>query len=170
MRAEYSFQLDGETKTVGLEQMGEHVTITIDDRTYQVTLPLVKQGRLHFVVDGQQLQASVAKGADKWYIHLAGQQWELAQPAGTRSRRGAGAGATGADSGVLTATMPSQVLDVLVEVGDSVSRGQALLLLEAMKMELRLTAPFEGIVQQIHCTPGQTVDRDQPLVEVSPVE
>ena len=49
---------------------------------------------------------------------------------------------------------------------DTVARGAPLVLLEAMKMELRLTAPQDGQVSKIYCAPGQVVERGQRLVEI----
>ncbi|MFZ1709221.1 MAG: acetyl-CoA carboxylase biotin carboxyl carrier protein subunit, partial [Anaerolineae bacterium] len=74
--------------------------------------------------------------------------------------------APGAADGGLEAAMPGQVLDVLVHVGDTVERGQTLLLLEAMKMELRMVAPFAGQVRAMRCAAGQVVERGQLLVEL----
>jgi biotin carboxyl carrier protein len=62
--------------------------------------------------------------------------------------------------------MPGQVLDVLVRVGDVVEQGQTLVLLEAMKMELRITAPQAGTISGVFCQAGETVDRGQRLVEM----
>ena len=70
------------------------------------------------------------------------------------SLRGPGSRATaGLDS--LTATMPGVVLEIPVAEGDQVERGQTLVLLEAMKMELRITAPHAGQVRKLLCTAGQ---------------
>jgi biotin carboxyl carrier protein len=62
--------------------------------------------------------------------------------------------------------MPGLILDVLVKDGDEVARGDTLVVLEAMKMELRITAPYVGRVRRIHCATGQVVERGQVLVEV----
>ena len=62
--------------------------------------------------------------------------------------------------------MPGRVLDVLVKPGDSVRKGETLVLLEAMKMELRIAAPADGTVQRVHVTPGQIIERAAPLVEL----
>jgi biotin carboxyl carrier protein len=59
--------------------------------------------------------------------------------------------------GDLTATMPGQVAQIPVEVGQQVTTGQTLLLLEAMKMETRITAPCDGRVARILCAVGETV-------------
>ena len=64
-------------------------------------------------------------------------------------------------------SLRGRVLDVLVQVGDAVHKGDALVLLEAMKMELRIAAPADGVVTAVRCTPGAVVERGQVLVEVT---
>ncbi|MFZ1769069.1 MAG: acetyl-CoA carboxylase biotin carboxyl carrier protein subunit, partial [Caldilinea sp.] len=71
-----------------------------------------------------------------------------------------------ASGGALEAAMPGRVLDVLVAAGDAVKRGATLVLLEAMKMELRIQAAADGQVTRIHVKPGEVVERGQLLVEV----
>ena len=77
--------------------------------------------------------------------------------------------ATGGD---LSAQMPGQVTAVLVSPGDTVERGQALVVLEAMKMEMRVTAPQAGRVRRLLVAEGDLVERGQLLVELEddPVE
>ena len=60
--------------------------------------------------------------------------------------------------------MPGQVTVVLVKAGDETTRGQTLLILEAMKMEIRVTAPADGHVQQVMVQSGDVVERGQHLV------
>jgi biotin carboxyl carrier protein len=67
----------------------------------------------------------------------------------------------------LRAEMPGQVRDVLAAEGQQVSKGQTLLLLEAMKMEMRVAAPFAGRVERLPVAEGQVVERGQVLAEIS---
>lgn len=62
--------------------------------------------------------------------------------------------------------MPGLVRSVLVREGDSVEKGQALVLLEAMKMEIRVAAPHAGKVIEVLVAAGETVDRGQRLIEL----
>ncbi|MEZ3178230.1 acetyl-CoA carboxylase biotin carboxylase subunit [Streptomyces pimonensis] len=78
------------------------------------------------------------------------------------------AGRAGADS--LTAPMPGTVTVVKVAVGDEVSAGQSLLVVEAMKMEHVVSAPHAGTVTELDVAPGTTVAMDQVLAVVAPVE
>jgi pyruvate carboxylase subunit B len=62
--------------------------------------------------------------------------------------------------------MPGQVRAVNVQAGDPVTKGQTLLLLEAMKMEIRVQAPMDGVVKRLIVKQGQTVEREQVLIEI----
>ncbi|MEU7088648.1 acetyl/propionyl/methylcrotonyl-CoA carboxylase subunit alpha [Streptomyces achromogenes] len=74
----------------------------------------------------------------------------------------------GADS--LTAPMPGTVTVVKVAVGDEVTAGQSLLVVEAMKMEHVISAPHAGTVAELDVTPGSTVAMDQVLAVITPHE
>ncbi|MFE5819188.1 acetyl/propionyl/methylcrotonyl-CoA carboxylase subunit alpha [Streptomyces sp. NPDC056479] len=79
-----------------------------------------------------------------------------------------GAAHAGADS--LTAPMPGTVTVVKVAVGDEVTAGQSLLVVEAMKMEHVISAPHAGTVAELDVTPGTTVAMDQVLAVITPEE
>jgi acetyl-CoA/propionyl-CoA carboxylase biotin carboxyl carrier protein len=66
--------------------------------------------------------------------------------------------------------MPGTVLDVRVAEGETVVEGQALLLVEAMKMEHTIAAPYAGVVQDLQVRTGQSVAVDQLLVSVAAAE
>jgi acetyl/propionyl-CoA carboxylase alpha subunit len=71
-------------------------------------------------------------------------------------------------AGSLRAPMPGSVLEVLVEVGQTVSKGQPLLKLEAMKMEHTIRTVAEGVVTAVYYAPGDTVAADTELVRIEP--
>ena len=60
--------------------------------------------------------------------------------------------------------MPGRVVSVAVETGQEVAAGAELVVLEAMKMESSITAPYGGTVERVAVQPGQTVSRDDELV------
>jgi acetyl/propionyl-CoA carboxylase alpha subunit len=67
---------------------------------------------------------------------------------------------------VLTAPMPATVLKIGVNAGDAVRKGDVIVLLEAMKMELPVRAMADGVVAAVHCREGELVQADAPLVEM----
>lgn len=95
------------------------------------------------------------------WVSLAGHTWffEKARKSG------------GADDGHggFGAPMPGKVTKVLVEEGQEVSKGDVLVIMEAMKMEHRIEAPADGTVKIVHCVTDQLVDQDFQLLEFEPV-
>ena len=68
--------------------------------------------------------------------------------------------------GALTAPMPGKILSVEVNRGDRVSRGQILVILEAMKMKNAIKSPYDGVVLEIAVRPEQTVAHGDLLVQL----
>lgn len=108
-------------------------------------------------------RAFVARSSDGVWIWTAGRA-RLVRPAEERRRARGGAGAGVGQS--VTPPMPSVVTKVLVEVGQQVDRGEALVVVSAMKMEMTLTAPHAGTVRAIHTEEGAKANPGDVLVEV----
>lgn len=66
----------------------------------------------------------------------------------------------------ITAPMPGNILKILVNVGDTVSYEQPLVVLEAMKMENELVAPIAGTISKIHITEGSAIDVGEPIISI----
>jgi 3-methylcrotonyl-CoA carboxylase alpha subunit len=66
------------------------------------------------------------------------------------------------------APIPGRVASVLVQPGDAVQRGQVLVVVEAMKMEITLAAPEDGIVSAVRCAAGDMVEEGVELVHFEP--
>jgi len=72
------------------------------------------------------------------------------------------------DGGVVHAPAPAVVVSVLVKPGDTVAAGDRLAVLEAMKMETQVVAPFSGKVRQVMTVPNLQVDTGTPLLQIDP--
>jgi 3-methylcrotonyl-CoA carboxylase alpha subunit len=161
MAREFRYQVGDEVRVVTVTPKDGGYEVRVGDQVLQVSARLAARGRLDLELDGRRLRAYVARGGPRRYVGLAGDTWTLQPPEPRRGRsEGRPAG------GSLTATMPGRVLDVLVAEGDSVQKGDTLVLLEAMKMELRVQAPSNGQVARVLCAAGQVVERGQLLVEL----
>ena len=153
------YQYGGQTHNISLERLAEgSFRATIDGRALIVAAVALDGGWL-LTIDGQQVRVYSAARGDERYLSSNGDSFTLRLP--EIRRRAASAG-----SGDLSAQMPGQVREVLVAAGDTVTRGQALLLLEAMKMEIRVSAPSDGRVKRLLVAAGDVVDRGQRLVEM----
>jgi len=161
MAREFRYQVGDDVRDVTVTPKDGGYEVRVGDKILQISARLAARGRLDLEVDGRRLSAYVAHSGQRRYVGLAGDTWTLQPP---EPRRGGGEGRS--DGGSLTATMPGRVLDVLVAKGDTVQKGDTLVLLEAMKMELRVQAPSDGQVARVLCAAGQVVERGQLLVEL----
>ena len=89
------------------------------------------------------------------------------KPATPAPAKAAAAPKDTAAAGAIVAPMPGTVLSVAVEVGVKVTKGQTLLVLEAMKMENEIQAPADGTVQELNVSQGLSVNAGDTLVVLS---
>jgi len=71
-----------------------------------------------------------------------------------------------AGEGVITSPMPGTVIAIKVKVGDTVKAGDALIILEAMKIHSEIPAPRDGRIKEIHVVEGAYVRRREPLIAI----
>jgi acetyl-CoA carboxylase biotin carboxylase subunit len=136
---------DGAVDTAFLDREGAAIAATLVDEPEPEPEP-------KSAISNQQS----AMVFDPW---ATGARTAKAQPAPSRRRASASAGRT------LTAPMPATVIKVHVKPGDPVQKGDVVLVLEAMKMELPLRALGEGVVSAVRCREGELVPADATLVE-----
>ena len=148
--------------TLDLTPDGKDYQIVIGDKTISVEILRSENGRLDLLLDGQRVTAYVSSDGAKRWVTVGGQTFALTKS--TAGTRRAQHGHHAQDE--LTAPMPGQVRAVNVAEGESVTKGQTLLVLEAMKMEIRVAAPRDGVVGKLLVQQGQTVEREQVLVEI----
>lgn len=154
---------------------GETIRFDVDavEGGYRVTL----NGETHFFeqvrVSGAEIQltwkgrnitlhAASAKGS-RWVAHN-GRIYRF-DPVVPARRRASGASPSASD---LHAPMPGQIRAIEVELGESVTAGQTLMVMEAMKMEIKIQASQDGVVERIEVEVGETVEKEQLLVVVDP--
>ena len=107
--------------------------------------------------------AYAADGATIW-LGRGGQAWALTEEEAAPVRGGRAGGA----DGTVRSPMPGTVLAVHVSIGDTVSAGQAVAVVEAMKMEHTVTAPVAGTVAEVTARAGQQVAMDARLAVIEP--
>ena len=114
--------------------------------------------------------------ADRWIFwkgHVFRGEWggpDKVRP-GSASLAGpdnvGGAGPDKARPTSVIAPMPARVIRILVQPGSAARKGETLLVLEAMKMELPVRAPADAIVTAVHCREGDLVQADAVLIDLT---
>jgi 3-methylcrotonyl-CoA carboxylase alpha subunit/acetyl-CoA/propionyl-CoA carboxylase biotin carboxyl carrier protein len=136
-------------------------TIAHEGGEAQVAALREEPGRLRLEVDGVRHEFHVERHADALEVILQGGLFEFREPLARADRPQA------VVDGLLVAPMPGTVLRVSARPGQAVKQGETLLILEAMKMELAVTAPFDGTVAEVKVREGDQVAARQPLARVS---
>jgi len=155
---EYRIAISGGRVTVNdVEVRAEQ----IDGATVRFQAPGTDSG--HEMRARQTLAYVVAAAGIQW-VSLNGEvyRFEADQPMPGRRRRSALA------TGSLTAPMPATVRRIEVKPGQAVRRGDVLIVLEAMKMELPVRATADGTVARLNCREGELVQPGQELAELQP--
>jgi len=171
-------QLDHNSQTYNLDlaQTGKMVILSLDGQAHTVEIlrsgdgwldirvpaPAVGQVSASQSVPEYVFTAHISSDGPKRWVTVNGQTYILTKSTGAAKRGRPSHHA----AGELTAPMPGLVRAIQVVEGESVEKGQTLLILEAMKMEIKVAAPQAGKVKSLHVKPGQTVERDQVLVEI----
>jgi len=156
------FEHNSQTYPINLAPSGKNYQVVLGDRIVTVEVLHIVDGQLDLLIDGRPVSATVSSDDAKRWVTVNGQTWVLTKSSGGRKSSGHG----GHAAGELVAPMPGQVRAVQVAEGDSVTKGQMLVIVEAMKMEIKIAAPRDGKVKSLKVKPGQIVEREQILVEI----
>ena len=148
---------------------------------HKAQLTYQHDGSLQLALNGQALSLHIEPAADGLLVTLNGQRahlqvYRLDEQVHLFGAGGATqitvidplahAGVAQHEAGRLTAPMPGKVLSFAVQAGDKVSRGQALAVMEAMKMEHTIAAPADGVVAEILYAPGDQVQEGAEMLRL----
>ncbi len=125
-----------------------YYSLLIDGQSIPVAVQPVTDDRFRVTVRGHTAEVTVQDEND-----LLLERYGLEQAAGPAERE-------------IRAPMPGLVLNIMIEVGQTVGAGEGLLVLEAMKMENELCAPAGGMIDAIHVAANDPVDKDALLIEI----
>ena len=120
------------------------------------------------IIDGKSYEGYVYPDEQKWQVLLHGRLYQAEVEDEREKRLRMAAGGSVAESGEfhLRAPMPGLVVAIPVAEGESVKKGQVLLILESMKMQNELKSPRDGMVSRIRVKAGETVEQKQTLLNV----
>ena len=117
------------------------------------------------LVNGNSYNVQVAEGESKFAgVKSVAQTPSQSKPA--EAPKAENKTVSSGDSNEVLATLPSNVFKILVKIGDKVSKGQNVVILEAMKMEINIESPKDGVIKEILVNQGDTVDSNQVLAIV----
>jgi 3-methylcrotonyl-CoA carboxylase alpha subunit len=151
--------IDEADKHITAHYQGDKFLLDIDGKQYSISGEMLDENRLSAEIEDRRLHASFMQKEQEINVLYDGKQWlfELHDP------RLEGSDSESAGGG-LVAPMPGSVVAVLVKVDDVVKAGDALLVVEAMKMEHTIVAPNDGTVTEIFFAVGDQVEDGDELL------
>jgi glutaconyl-CoA decarboxylase len=151
MKKKICFQYNGQKYTVDVDRSGDDLVISNEGKTYTVTLL-------------EQERPKAARPAA-----AAVSPAPAPKPAAASAPRPAtpSAPAAPAGAGDLPAPMTGTIKQVKVSKGDAVTKGQLVIVMEAMKMDIEVFAGSAGTIADIYVNPGETVKENQRLLQIS---
>lgn len=158
----FEFVDHGQQRRVAVQHSSEYYTLLGAAGNSKLRGELEPHGTLSAWLGHRSLRAHIARDGDSLSIRTAQARYSLRLGRLSASRPGAKAA-----NAALTAPMPGTVIAVHVRPGDVVARGDPLMVMEAMKMEHTITAPFEGTVERVCFKVGERIDAEAELLLIN---
>jgi biotin carboxyl carrier protein len=158
-------EIGDQARTIDIDEEAGRFRLEIDGRVVGGEVLRPEPGVYTFHVGGRVVEARVSEGVgDALRVQVGGETTEVRVV--NRKRRGHGGDAGAEGRQTLVAPMPGKVVAVLAGQGESVERGQGVVVVEAMKMQNEVKAPKEGTVAEVRVAAGDTVTAGQVLAIV----
>ena len=146
---------------------GSNWKILVDGEPAVIDAAEIAPGAYSFLTDGRSREVAVDRNGDQFRVRLGGATYEMTVMDEVHARTRRPERATASGPAQLKAPMPGLVVALKAAVGDMVEVGQALVVMEAMKMQNELAAPGSGRVEKVHVVIGQSVESGQALVTLA---
>jgi acetyl/propionyl-CoA carboxylase alpha subunit len=151
----------GERHEVRVVERADGVArVEVDGRVHEIAVAPLSERTFRVEVDGRAEILHGVAAPDAVHVFWRGRAYVLSRETSTAATR------AGAASGSHEAPMPGRVVAVKAAVGDSVVKGQPLLIIEAMKMENVVRAVRDGVVKRVAVDVGARVTPGETLVEL----
>jgi glutaconyl-CoA/methylmalonyl-CoA decarboxylase subunit gamma len=153
----------GELEVEILARDGERIRALVLGREIEATLEPGSDRTSIITIGGRRCRTAAVKTRAGVIVAVGPSTFEFSAVEEGARRHGRGLAAP-----EVTAPMPGKVLKVMVSEGETVEAGQALVVIEAMKMETTLAAESPAMIKRIRVSAGQMVDHGAVLIELSP--
>jgi biotin carboxyl carrier protein len=149
-------------------EINDEDRITVDDQPVDLDFKTMAEGQpiYSLILNGKSYEAMIELTDEGWQVMLQGQMYliDIEDERQRRLRMASGGGSTESGELKLKAPMPGLIVDVPVEPGQEIDKGDNLIILESMKMQNELKSPREGTIARINVKPGDSVNQNQVLL------
>ena len=149
-------------------EINDEDRITVDGQLVELDFKSMSEGQpiYSLILNGKSYEAIIELTDEGWQVMLRGQMYmvDVEDERQRRLRMATGGASTQSGELKLKAPMPGLIVDIPVEPGQVIDKGDNLIILESMKMQNELKSPREGKVARINVKPGDSVNQNQVLL------
>ncbi len=162
----YLTNVNGQTFEIEINQDGR---ITIDGEERIVDFKMISESLFSTLIDNHSFEALVEEREGRYSVLMFGDLYDVEVADERQQRLLRSSASFEAAQGEITirSPMPGLIVAVPVVDGQEIKQGDALCVLESMKMENEIKAPRSGVVSRIHVAQGDRVEQNKPLVTLT---
>jgi acetyl/propionyl-CoA carboxylase alpha subunit len=161
---DFSFWLSNKEYKLSLqESVGNEIVISLDKRQYRVSVEFISGDEILLNIDGKIHNVIINSNSLCYSIYVNGQFFKIEKKSVSQILGKKGAKLRKRD---IKTSMPGRIVKVFVKEGDKVKEGQAVLVLEAMKMQNEIKSPQTGIITKVNPAAGDSVETGALLFSV----
>ncbi len=120
------------------------------------------------IVDDEEYNVELEKKGSSWKVKIRNREFtvKLEGDKNKSIKENKKRKKTKIGNGTISSSIPGKIISVNIDIGDLVNEGDVLVILEAMKMQNEIVSPIKGIVKNINCKTGDSIDANVPLIIV----
>jgi len=140
---------------ISVERRDEQFFITYDNVEYTVTAEEIKPGQLKITLGDRMIKCIISEGTDNKFVFLNGDIYKVKRIELTGKKT------TRKKEGDLNSPISGTVVDIKVKPQNAVKKGDVIMVIEAMKMEYLIRAPYDGVVTTVHFKQNDQIEIGQ---------
>jgi len=156
-----NYEHENHVYNVSIERRENYFFITYDNSEYKVKAEETRAGQLKIKIGERLIKSIITEGEKEKFVFVDGHVFRVIPVELTGKKK-----VRKKEEGDLSSPISGKVVNVKVKKGDSVKKGEVLMVIEAMKMEYLIRAPYDGKVKNINFKENDQVEIGQSTVEV----
>jgi len=160
-----NYEHENHVYNVSIERREKYFFITYDNSEYKVEVEETKPGQLKIKIGDRLIKSIITEGEKEKFVFVNGQVFRVKPVELTGKKK-----VRKKEEGTLSSPISGKVVTVKVKNGDTVKKGEVLMVIEAMKMEYLIRAPYNGTVKRVNFKEKDQVEIGQITVEVDKEE
>jgi len=160
-----NYEHENHVYNVTIERREDYYFVTYDNTEYKVTAEETKPGQLKIKMGDRLIKSIITEGEKEKYVFLDGDVFKVKPVELTGKKK-----TKKKDEGDLSSPISGKIVSVKVKNGDSVKKGDVLMIIEAMKMEYLIRTPYNGKIKKVNFKEKDQIEIGQNTVDIEKKE